>query len=205
MFKYSPFLIFVFLVLNVSLQSCSYTLSKIYGIESISEFNKENYEKTIDEFSLKYKGEIISKISDENLFTDYSNTDTTFRSYNKQPIQILYFDDDDLTSFHANCFAKGSISGNLDWNYNDQFSTFYPKSAIPVDDKKTTLSSIKHLYKIEEKTTKKTVVFFWTNMLKKQSISAFDLVINNIHNHVDEENLPTIITINTDYFFMEKP
>src|SRR5699024_3760469 len=55
--------------------------------------------------------------------------DTVVKKAFSQPIQILYFDKNGkLTSFHANCYAKGGL-GHLNWNTNGRFNHFIPISA----------------------------------------------------------------------------
>lgn len=190
-----------FFITLIGLQSCNPILQRLYGIEPLSSFDEEEYQNTLNEIASKYSGPIISIISQDSLLDQYSRVDTSFESNTTQPIQILYFQGNYLKSFQANCFAKGSLFGNLNWNYDGRFDTFFPTSALPLKDKNLLLSDIKNIYKIGQPTDDITIVFFWTNLMQKKSIEAFELIVDNIASYsLDRE--PTIIAINTDHFYI---
>lgn len=167
----------------------------------MTSFNQEKYDKTLYFFNSHYKeNQISSYIGEDSNFKEYSLLDTTITNSLLQPIQILYFKNDTLKSFHANCFAKGSITGSLNWNYDNKFNYFIPKSAIAVEDRSINLSDIKSIYKIDKKTQEVTIVFFWTNTFSKLSINAFKQIVDNLKLH--SINNIDIIAINTDYSFI---
>jgi hypothetical protein len=125
-----------------------------------------------------------------------------------QPIQILYFDSTGrLISFHANCYAKGNLSG-LDWNYDGRFEQFVPKSAIKLDSVYFSLNLIKDCLKTEingnfkNSKLKYTVVIFWTLMFETLSKKAIDLAIKNISQFGKQEEV-AIYLINNDKAFLE--
>src|SRR4030095_359290 len=62
-----------------------------------------------------------------------------------QPIQALYYDrNGQLVSFHINCYAGIDVPGkdDLNWNQENAFATFLPKSVAPFD---SILPLMKHL------------------------------------------------------------
>ena len=193
--------IFILTILSlIGLHSCRPILYKIYGVDPIENFDEDKYDKVVNIFNSEYDN-ISSYISEDKSFKEYSNLDSTIKNDLGQPIQILYFDGDTLKSFHANCYAKGSITGNLNWNYADRFESFIPKSATDIENKNIKLSDIKQIYSITNKTDGITVVFFWTNFLGKASIRAFNTITDNIKTYSTYQDV-NIIAINTDYSFL---
>ncbi|MCC7051352.1 MAG: hypothetical protein IT239_06210 [Bacteroidia bacterium] len=95
---------------------------------------------------------------------------------------------------------------NLNWNTDNRFNFFPPKSAID-----TTLnmkySDLVKIYtglqssdiKIKKKYT---VVFFWTNVLEKISCDAISQVYNNIDLNKMTDSIE-VITFNNDNSFIE--
>lgn len=62
-----------------------------------------------------------------------------------QPIQASYYDKEGkLVSFHINCYAAiGTVDKqDLNWNQQNAFQTFIPKSVVPID---TILPLTEHL------------------------------------------------------------
>lgn len=168
----------------------------------MTNFDQQKYDQTIDYFNTQYdETKIHHHIGDEHKFSQYADLDSTLTNTLKQPIQILYFDEDVLRSFQANCFAKGSLSGNLDWNYNNRFESFFPKSAVTLENNKIKLSDIKRIYNINDTTEGVTIVFFWTNFMRKNVMKAFDQINDNIKSFASDTAI-NLITINTDYSFM---
>ncbi len=103
-------------------------LSNLYGVREINVFDESEVEK----FYQKIEHSTTNLIIDSKDFNELSKIETNeLRTNNlSQPIQILYFEDNQLSSFHANCYAKGKLNGSLDWNTNNRFETFIPQSAI---------------------------------------------------------------------------
>lgn len=93
------------------------------------------------------------------------------------------------------------MTGNLNWNYDNKFNSFIPKSAINLEKTDINLSDIKRIYNITDKTQGITIVFFWTNFLRKNSLEAFKVITNNLKSYSMNNDI-TILTINTDYSFI---
>jgi len=188
------------------LSSCGALLSSLYGVKRLKKFDEEGFNN--------FKNKFVNKstitdffISSKESFKVYSNTTKDYYNIkNKsQPIQILYFENDSLISFHANCYAKGTAK-NLNWNTDNRFETFPPKSAVDAN-LNIRFSIIKNIYPQLNNTViknkkKYAVVFFWTNVLEKISHDAINQVYLNIeqHNMVDSVQ---IITLNNDNSFIE--
>jgi len=200
----SPF--YLFLLVGLLLCSCNAVLTKLYGIKKIEKFDVTQYDKTLKLFVSKYDSSLcVSYIGTESEFMEYRSIDEENKKNLSQPIQILYFSDDTLKSFHVNCYAKGNLFGKLDWNYNKQFSTYYPTSAIEslIENNTMKLSNLSSIYNINKLDNRACIVFFWTNFMKKQCLIAFDTVVENITKNVrDKNDYPLIILINNDHSFI---
>lgn len=176
-------------------------MKRLYGINEITSFDSVAYEKTIREINDDYPGDIQFVVCDTTQYKKYGELD--FGEYShalRQPIQILYFQKDTLLSYHANCFAKGGLT-NIDWNVNNRFEHFIPKSAIKMDDIAIPITSLSAIFNLEPDESKINVFIFWTNYLGKISESTIQLVKNNIRdaNKIDETS---ITVINTDLYFI---
>lgn len=130
-----------------------------------------------------------------------SISDQTTRHLLYQPIQILYFDNDSLVSFHNNCNApmKGF---NLNWNYENRFSCFPPHSAVSCDTIPITLQTYQSIYPEITNDTRYTVIIFWSNMLPKVSRAAIKTTFKNINNF-DQKDSTSVFLINNDKFYIE--
>ena len=194
-------LLIIFILL---LTSCSTILKDIYGVKELKEFNNQEYEKTLSRIKT-YNVEYYSFISDSANFRSLINLGDSILTEKDlyQPIQILYFENNRIISFHANCYAKGTLR-KLNWNYDNRFSIFPPKSAIPLkNENKITFETLKKIFpqlkNIEEK--RYSVVIYWTTMLENISKDAIETVFKNIVKF-DEVNKTNVYLINTDKFFI---
>jgi len=200
---YTPF----FLFLLGGLCSCKVILTQLYGVKTLEKFDEHQYRKTLNQLASKYDSTLcVSHVATEHEFIEYRSLDEGNKDIG-QPIQILYFYDDTLKSFHANCYAKGTLFGKLNWNYHNQFATYYPTSSnVSLIEKNVIkFSDIKSIYKINQlkSDNRACIVFFWCNSFKKQSIIAFDTVVENIRKHVNNKTeRPLIILINSDHYFI---
>jgi hypothetical protein len=188
---------------------CSLLFSKVYDIKTLKNFD----ESKINAFNASITHEnilfhtIIGDSDSYNCIRKKSKSELMNNGLS-QPIQILYFDSTGrLISFHANCYAKGNLSG-LDWNYDGRFEQFVPKSAIKLDSVYFSLNLIKDCLKTEingnfkNSKLKYTVVIFWTLMFETLSKKAIDLAIKNISQFGKQEEV-AIYLINNDKAFLE--
>ena len=179
---------------------CEKTMSVLYGVRNIDKFEQER----CDDFAASVVRESISLsalVSDSLQFVAYWNlfADTLWKRTAVQPVQILYFMGDTLVSYHVNCYAKGGMA-SLDWNTDNRFGQFPPRSAVPLTTLQLSFPQIAELYGVEAKKDLKIVVF-WTNMLTKISKSAVNVVFDNIEKHGKDKECEVFI-INTDKFFI---
>jgi len=194
----------IFLVIiSLSITSCTFIFSKLYGVKEISGFNQREYRKFIN--SVKDSTITMYDIAiDSSDFTRFFKYETSphKRKIFSQPIQILYFNKSKkLISFHANCFAKGKLT-NLDWNTDLRFNTFPPLSAVAADSIPTNLNKYRSILETINFTDNKkyVIIIFWTRMLEKVSKTAILTVINNLKKF-NKVNDSVIILVNTDDFF----
>ena len=116
----------------------------------------------------------------------------------KQPVQSHYFDNSTLISYHANCYAKGTVSG-VDWNYEKRFNSFPPKSAIKSALFNINISHFSKIYSDITPQRKYTILVFWSWMVEgisKSAVSTLQLHIkdNKVENDVE------IFLVNIDLF-----
>lgn len=191
-------------MLTSFLSSCSTVLKKLYGIEDLKEFDpvrvKESEKYMIDLYpnatSIISSDTSFKKFMDE--FSEFSKNDVS------QPIQILYFKNDSLISYHINCYAKGSLNGHLNWNYDGRMNSYPPKSAVQLSVNKR-LSDVISIYELPESHESDVIVFFWSTLLNRQAKEAFKVVVENIKKfNYSDSNSKYIILINIDKAYLKK-
>ena len=180
------------------LESCALT----YGFKKIESFDEAGYNdfKNFAEKELSCTS-IIGTYEQRYYLITLSN-DSIERKNLSQPIQILYFCNESLISYHTNCYAKGSMFG-INWNTENRFNAFPPATAIKNPDKCLSLSDLKKTYPqiLPPKNDRPyTIVLFWTNMLHKISKSAFKTINQNIQDFGTQDSC-NIYIINDDDFF----
>lgn len=188
----------------VLLTSCSLVLSKVYGVKELSKFDKQEYDNFISKLKIENTN-YYSLVSDSASFRKSINLGDSILTKKDlyQPIHILYFEKKQIVSFQANCYAKGTLK-NLNWNYDNRFSFFPPKSAVPItNEHNITFEKFKEIYpqlkNIKEK--RYSIIIFWTLMLKNISYDAIQTVFKNIKKF-NKTNETIVYLINTDKFFV---
>lgn len=102
----------------------------------------------------------------------------------QQPLQALYFNKNgSLVSMHTNCYAGGFPL--LKWNNQGQFSSFVPRSTVPITDSVVTLKTIwPYILPVNNasrlQAAETTVVVFWTGFMAKQSRELIKVVNKNV-------------------------
>lgn len=195
--KITQLIFFLFILAGVS--SCSLLLnSDGFGYHESSDFNDEKYRKfvnSIDTSQLTYfKSSAAQFEAVHALVTD------SIRLHDlKQPIQMLYFEGNNLVSYQANCYAKGSLSG-IDWNFDNRFQSFPPKSAVECNTFKINLDDFTKIYEGVQPAKKFTVIVFWSWMLEGVSRDAISMVQENIKNN-NVQNKVDVYLINIEEFW----
>jgi hypothetical protein len=114
----------------------------------------------------------------------------------------MYFNKNQIESYHINCYAvpKGA---DLNWNFENRFETFPPKSAVKTEETNLNLQKISEIYpNIESCINNRTIIIFWTLMLERQSEGAINTVIQNLKDN-PQIGTTNLILINTDKFYIE--
>ena len=178
-----------------------YGCTTFYGVHPIKSFNSARCEKFIE--NVKRDNIALSTfISDSGQFRSYQLLfpDSLGRHNSVQPVQILYFYNDSLISYHINCYAKGKLF-SLDWNTNGRFDVFPPDSAVPLYEKNVTYKQISEIFDLDIKKGYH-IVIFWTNMLAHISKDAVNIVLDNL----EKNNICgkcEVLLINTDKFYLQ--
>jgi hypothetical protein len=177
---------------------CSLLLKNNYGYNDPVKFTENEYEIFLNSIDTS---QIIHMRSDVSQFKEVINLckDSVRRKDLNQPIQLLYFEDTILVSYHANCYAKGSLSG-IDWNYNNRFNKFPPESAIECSLFDLKISNFRDIYSEIYTEKKYTVIIFWSWMLEGVSRDAIVTVQKNIREN-EIENDTSIFLVNIDEFW----
>ena len=184
------------------LSSCSTVLKKLYGIEDLKEFNPIIVKET-ERYMTDLYPSVTTIISSDTSFKRFIDEFSEFSKNDvSQPIQILYFKNDSLISYHINCYAKGSLNGHLNWNHEGRMNSYPPKSAVQLTVKKR-LSDLISIYELPESHESDVIVFFWSTLLNRQAKEAFKVVVENIENSntADPYN-KRIILINIDKAYL---
>lgn len=189
----------LFLIVTLTIFSCNKMLSDLYGVREINVFD----ESEVEAFHQKIEHPTINLILDSIDFYELSKIETNELRTNDltQPIQILYFEENKLSSFHANCYAKAKLNGFLDWNTNNRFDTFIPQSAInPANFEIEWNHYSKKIPKLNSDKKYK-VLILWTLMLEKQSNEAINTVTQNL-NKFNKQDSINLYLINIDKAFI---
>ncbi len=188
----------------LSFSACAHLLAKMYGIQELEGFDQAAYSAFVD--GIEEIDGFYSIVSDTAQYKRIIALGRTTKAKNDlgQPVQILYFQGNELKSFHANCYARGGLT-NLNWNTANRFATFLPHTAVATDSLAVTLSDYGNIYPdIGLHQKEYTVLIFWTLMLEKISKSAIETVANNIK-QAGKEKQTNVILINTDKYFAGMP
>jgi len=183
------------------MSSCASLMGKMYGINQLEGVNKEKiheFYSTIDFHDIETDKVIIDSLIFQTL-REHDND--SIKKDLSQPIQIHYFQNEKLVSFHANCYAKGSLK-NLDWNYQDRFESFIPRSVVK------DFTPYPNLHRLNKATPninlskegRIVIAIFWTRMLEDISKDAINTVLRNIREFNEKEDV-RLVLINTDSFF----
>ena len=115
-----------------------------------------------------------------------------------QPLQIFYYENDNLISYHINCFAGGFP--NLNWNKYNNLATFPPKNQAPIDtflslSTHLSFANINHQYK-----PKYTVFIYWNYFMGRQTKVFLKKFRKNLS--LNKQQIQ-VYFINNDNWFVE--
>ena len=191
--------IYFFLLSFFLLSSCSSVLYKMYGLTPITSYTETSDMKFLTD--LKSKLDYKHIVSDSSQFSSLGQFGISEKLAKDlyQPIQLFYFENDSLKSYHINCTAKGGLN-NINWNTAQRFEQFIPKSAVQLDSINLTLSKLKLIYPSIKNEKKYTIVIFYSLMFQKISKLAMQTVEQNLErfHKVSETD---VYFINIDRFY----
>ena len=171
----------------------------MYGVTPITSYSESSDIKFLTD--LKSKLDYKHIVSDSTQFSSLGQFVLSEKLAKNlyQPIQLFYFENDSLKSYHINCTAKGGLT-NINWNTAQRFEQFIPKSAVQLDSINLTLSKLKLIYPSIKNEKKYTIVIFYSLMFQKISKSAMQTVEQNLErfHKVSETD---VYFINIDRFY----
>ena len=192
----------IFLLCFVIFHSCTNILYKWYGIKDLSHFDEKQHTDFISSIDTTHVS-FISIVSDAKQFEKIVDnaTDSMQRKIFYQPIQIIYLKNDKIISYHINCYA-GVKSRNLDWNIDNRFYSFPPKTAVDTHNIILSLTQFREVYSDILSNKPYNVIVFWTLMMKDFSKNAIYTVAENIHTF-NMQDSTDVYLINIDNFFID--
>jgi hypothetical protein len=176
-------------------------LYKWYGIRECSNFDEKLYNNFISSFDTTQIS-FFSVVSDAEQFKEIINlaTDSIQQKQFYQPIQIIYFQNDNIISYHINCNAGGKLR-KLNWNINNRFNFFPPNTAVDIQNSNLSLTQLQKVYTDIKQDKPYNILVFWTLMMENISKDAIHTVCKNIHNF-NMQDSTNIYLINTDKFYI---
>jgi hypothetical protein len=180
---------------------CSLILKNNYGYNDPAKFNEIEYKKFISSIDTTQFTLLRSSIGQFKQVINLGKDSLRKKDLN-QPIQLLFFEGSSLVSYHANCYAKGTLSG-VDWNYEQRFNFFPPKSAIDSSLFELNLSHFSKIYEEIIPQKRFTVLVFWSWMLEGVSRDALLTLQKNIKDNKVESEVE-IYLINLDEFWSNR-
>lgn len=193
----TKFSLFIVLVLS----SCSHLLSNLAGVKKLEEYNETAYKDKLTRITSAYQYEFLDCSIDSATYHNlFISSDTIIQKNLYQPIQILYFENNTLVSFHANCYAPGLI--NLNWNLNNRFGVFPPISAdTSILGEKIDTHRYNRLFNSSIRGDAKYGVFLiWTSMLERNSRHAYNEIVRNLKLSGKHDST-SLLLVNTDDFW----
>lgn len=200
--RYIVLLILVALISIVVVFSETIVL-RLVGLQEIEVFSQRDYDKSVEKIKEIYPDSAQFIVSTREQFIAYSSLVEADKQYVlTKPIQILYFKEDNLVSFHSSCNVPLDYwTWKLNWNEENRFEQCPPKSSMPVLD--IDLQQIKQLYQFSlEDEHQHTIIVFWSRIMEKQVYEAVRTIVKN--NTLYKEESPKLIFINVDQAFLGK-
>ncbi len=192
---------------SIYFSSCTFVMKKMMGMKNPKIMDEKLHARYLKK--LKAPAE-QAYVVDTNYLYLIEFTDTLhFRSEKKnhyQAIQALYFGHEQFQeSWFINCYAPGFP--HLNWNVENKFATFPPKTAAPLDTLLSFDRLINHAQSFKNHEKHKvgenepyTVVFIWNRFMKKESKRLHKILLENLKMCSEPYR---IIYINNDNIFAQ--
>ncbi len=207
--KFLPFIhvamknksILILLIAMVFLSSCRALFETFVGIHQMDQFDSDKYETFIGRLPNDIPFTSVIGTAEQSLEVMKFDTTEWYMHKLYQPIQLLYFHGNELVSYHVNCTAPARGLG-LNWNYDQRFESFPPKSPLNCDSTSITLDQYTDVYPEIYGNGKYTLIVFWSNILEKVSRSAIVTAFKNLKKFGQVSNCDVFL-INDDLFLIE--
>ena len=194
-----------FLILFL-LSGCSSILTGMMGVKS----PKKVSDKQIIKYSKKYNIPLADSYKMDSAYYEYLFSLDTLKFNTEihdhyQPLQALYYDNHEFVSYYVNCYAGGFP--NLEWNKDNDFDNFPPKTQAPLDSIFTLNQHLKYLQPLNANplnlsSFKNVIIVHWNRMMHRQSKRFVQYVQGNAELSVNQSI--KVLYVNTDSFFYEK-
>lgn len=178
---------------------------KLFGLKEIEAFSEKDYSEFVYRMKEIEGGEASYLISTKEQFRTYYSLVTSETQYVlTKPIQILYFEEDKLVSFHSSCNVPLNYwTWKYNWNFENRFEQYPPKtsdSSISVS-----LEQLQTVYPVfKKKRAPYTIVVFWTRIMEKQVLEVVEVITKQKLLHLSDIDKYQIVFINTDQSFIGK-
>lgn len=145
-------------LLSVFLSACFYGLKTPKKLSNLEVQNHAKFFK-IDSFAY----------FNDSLYHDFwaNISDTQAYKNHYQPLQIYYYENNKLISYHINCFASGFP--NLNWNKTGNLNTFPPKTQAPIDSFLDLGTHLAFANIRPQNAYKYTVLIYWNRFMGRQT------------------------------------
>lgn len=181
--------------------SCQALFKAFVGYRPMEQFDQSKYDAFIGKLPKDVPFTSIISSEDQSLAVIEFDTAKHAQHNLYQPIQMLYFRETELVSYHVNCKAPSKGFG-LNWNYEGRFEAFPPKSPLNCDSININLAQYQRVYPEINGDGEYTVMVYWTNVLPKLSRSAIKTVFNNLKEFNQVENC-RVYLINDDRLLID--
>lgn len=167
--------------------SCSFMMKKMMGIKNPRIMDEKLHTRYLKKMHAPVDQ---AYLLDTNYLYFLEIKDTlNFREQKKnhyQPIQAIYYGHGQFQeAWFINCYAPGFPK--LNWNFENKFATFPPKTAAPLDSLVSFNRLIAHAASFKNNKKHKvgenepyTVVFIWNRIFKKESKRLHRIVLENL-------------------------
>jgi len=181
-----------FLILITICTSCG----AIIGYKNVKVIDQSAISKFYNKLDCKDYDKLILDSTYLEKISDYFRDTLDFKNM-IQPIRAHYFLSQNLSSSLINCYAPGVLK--LDWNTENRFNTFPPKSHYTFK-KPIYLSNMEDFLGVNIRADSNLVVLiFWSRIFERKSADFINLIYNNL---IQQKIRFKIILINDDALFI---
>ncbi len=181
-------------------------MKSVYGFQEPKNIDNKEVKKVAEKYDINLND--LYRLDQSYLKFVMSKPDNEVnaddKKYRSQPLQILYYKrNGELLSYHVNCLASGFPI--LNWNENDNFEVFPPKTqaplnqSFPLDELVTFFNPISANEAFDFEDNDYIIIVFWNKFMSKQSKHLIEVVKKN--QKLIENKVVRIIYVNNDNLF----